>query len=142
MTPLGWLAGRRTEARLAHNLAVKVAVTPLLIGGASLAGRRWGHHVGGWLVALPLTSGPVAFFLATDYGTGFAAHAAVGMLAATTSQVAFALAYRVVARRGWLAPCAAGCAAFAATTAGLATCSGRPYQRSRSSSPHSPLVMR
>jgi hypothetical protein len=101
-------------------VAVKVVVTPVLIGGASLAGRRWGHHVGGWLVGFPLTSGPVAFFLATDQGTEFAANAAVGMLAATISQVAFALAYRTVARGGWLAPFAAGSAAFAATTVGLA----------------------
>lgn len=103
-----------------QNLALKVAVTPLLIGGASLAGRRWGHQVGGWLVALPLTSGPVAFFLATDHGTGFAARAAVGMLAGTLSQVAFALAYRGAARRGRLAAFIAGGAGFTAATAGLA----------------------
>ena len=47
----------------AQNVAVKAVVTPVSIGGASLAGRRFGHHVGGWLVALPMTSGPVAFFL-------------------------------------------------------------------------------
>jgi len=76
-----------------QQVAVKAIATPLLIGGASLAGRRWGHHIGGWLVAFPLTSGPVAFFLATDQGTDFAAQAAVGMLAGTISQVAFALAY-------------------------------------------------
>ena len=61
----------------------------MLVGGASLAGRRLGHQVGGWLVALPLTSGPVAFFLASDQGASFAAGAAVGMLAATASQVAW-----------------------------------------------------
>jgi hypothetical protein len=105
---------------VAHNVAVKLVVTPLLIGGASMAGRRWGHHLSGWLVGLPLTSGPVAFFLATDQGTDFAANAAVGMLAATISQVAFALAYRTVARRGVLAPFVAGGAAFAVTTVGLA----------------------
>ena len=102
----------------AQNLAVKGVVTPLLIGGASLAGRRFGHHVGGWLVALPLTSGPVAFFLATDEGASFAAGAAVGMLAATSSQVAFALAYGSVARRGSWWAFAAGSAAFAAATVG------------------------
>jgi len=85
---------------VAANLAVKVVVTPLLIGGASLAGQRFGHHVGGWLVGLPLTSGPVAFFLATEQGMAFARGAAVGMLAGTSSQVAFALAYRSAARRG------------------------------------------
>jgi hypothetical protein len=103
----------------AQNVAVKAVVTPLLIGGASLAGRRFGHHVGGWLVGLPMTSGPVAFFLATDHGASFAGGAAVGMLAATISQVGFALAYRSLARQGAVSAFAAGCAAFAAATVGL-----------------------
>src|SRR5215218_6073961 len=34
---------------------------------ASLAVRRWGDAIGGWLVGLPLTSGPVAAFLAIQY---------------------------------------------------------------------------
>jgi hypothetical protein len=101
-------------------LAIKLAVTPLSIGAASLAGRRWGHQVGGWLVALPLTSGPVAFFLATDHGAAFAGNAAVGMLAGTISQVGFALAYRCLGRRGWGAGFAAGSVAFAVMTLGLA----------------------
>jgi hypothetical protein len=101
---------------VAQNVAVKVVVTPLLIGGASLAGRRFGHHVGGWLVGLPLTSGPVAFFLATDQGMPFAGGAAVGMLAGTISQIAFALAYRSAAPRGPARASLAGCAAFAAAT--------------------------
>jgi hypothetical protein len=103
----------------AQNLAVKVVVTPLLTGGASLAGRRFGHHVGGWLVGLPLTSGPVAFFLATDEGVSFAVAAAVGMLAGTSSQVAFAVAYRHGAGRGVMRASVAGFAAFAAATTAL-----------------------
>jgi hypothetical protein len=101
---------------LPREVALKLVVTPLLIGGASLAGRRFGHHVGGWLVGLPMTSGPVAFFLATDHGLSFAADAAVGMLAGTSSQVAFALAYRSAARRGATRASLAGSAAFAAAT--------------------------
>ncbi|MFD7401976.1 hypothetical protein ACFV7R_04750 [Streptomyces sp. NPDC059866] len=103
-----------------QNVAVKVVVTPLLIGGASLAGRRWGHQVGGWLVALPLTSGPVAFFLATDHGNAFAGHAAIGMLAGTISQLAFALAYRALAHHGMTAAFVTGCVTFAAATTVLA----------------------
>jgi hypothetical protein len=95
---------------------VKAIVTPVLIGGASLAGRRFGHHVGGWLVGLPLTSGPVAFFLATDHGMSFAGGAAVGMLAGTISRVAFALAYRSSARRGATRAWLVGCVAFIAAT--------------------------
>lgn len=81
-------------------MVVKTVVTPVLIGGASLAGRRWGHQVGGWLVGLPLTSCPVAFFLAQDQGSRFAAVATIGMLAANISRVAFAACYLRAARRG------------------------------------------
>jgi len=100
----------------AQNVAVKAVVTPVLIGGASLAGRRFGHHVCGWLVALPMTSGPVAFFLVLDQGASFAAGAAVGMLAATLSQVAFALVYGWASRRGSLRAFGSGAAAFAVAT--------------------------
>lgn len=103
----------------AQNLALKVVITPLLIGGAMLAGRRFGHHVGGWLVGLPLTSDPVAFFLATDHGASFAGSAAVGMLAGTSSQVAFALAYRTAAHRGASRAALMGSLTFAAATVAL-----------------------
>jgi hypothetical protein len=103
----------------AQNLAVKAIVTPVLVGGASLAGRHFGHHVGGWLVALPMTSGPVAFFLARDQGLSFAAGAAVGMLAATASQVAFALTYAHTAQRGAARALSTGAAAFAVATIAL-----------------------
>jgi hypothetical protein len=103
----------------AQNVAVKAVVTPVLVGGASLAGRRFGHHVGGWLVALPMTSGPVAFFLATDQGVSFAVGAAIGMLAATASQVAFALAYARTAHRGAARAFSTGAAAFASATVAL-----------------------
>jgi hypothetical protein len=103
-----------------QNVAVKAVVTPLLIGGATLAGRRWGNQLGGWLVALPLTSGPVAFLLTTDHGADFAAKAVVGMLAGTISQVAFALAYRALARRGRIPAFLGGCLGFAVSTVALA----------------------
>ena len=62
-------------------LVWKLVLTPALIAAASLAGRRWGHAVSGWLVGLPLTSGPVALFLALERGTTFAADASLGSLA-------------------------------------------------------------
>jgi hypothetical protein len=63
-----------------EGLALKLVLTPALIGVVSLAGRRWGPGVSGWLVGFPLTSGPVAFFLALDHGVRFAAAAAVGSM--------------------------------------------------------------
>lgn len=80
-------------------LAFKLVLTPLLIGGASLAARRWGPAVGGLIVALPLTSGPVAFFLALDYGAAFAAEAVVGSLGGLVAIVAFSLAYAATGSR-------------------------------------------
>jgi hypothetical protein len=92
----------------------------VLIGGASLAGRRWGPAVGGWLVGLPLTSAPIAFFLARDQSLAFAAAAAVGIIGGTVSQAAFSLAYaRTAVRTPWPAALAAGVGAFALSTLAL-----------------------
>jgi hypothetical protein len=66
-----------------------------------------------------MTSAPVAFFLALEHGTTFAAAASAGILAGTISQAAFALAYALLSRPGlWLAT-AAACLAFFASTAVL-----------------------
>jgi hypothetical protein len=62
-------------------LLLKLILTPTLIGAASLAGRKWGHAISGWLVALPLTTGPIVFLLALTHGTSFAAETAAGILA-------------------------------------------------------------
>lgn len=98
------------------TIALKLVLTPALIGGASLAGRRWGPMVAGWLVGLPLTSGPVALFLAIDHGPAFATSAATGMLAGTVSQAMFSLAYSRAAAKGpWLS-CGLGCLGFASST--------------------------
>ena len=75
------------------SLALKLILTPVLIGTASLAGRRWGPAVSGWLVALPLTSAPIVFFLARTHGLAFATAVAIGTLAGAISQAAFCLIY-------------------------------------------------
>ncbi|MBF6589852.1 MAG: hypothetical protein IVW57_04880 [Ktedonobacterales bacterium] len=83
-------------------LSLKLILTPLLIGAVSLAGRRWGPVIGGLLVGLPLTSGPVALFLALGHGPAFAASAAAGILAGGASGAIFCLAYsRLAFRLAW-----------------------------------------
>jgi hypothetical protein len=104
----------------AGSLILKLVLTPTLIGAASLAGRRWGPAVSGWLVGLPLTSGPVAFFLALNHGAAFAAAAAVGTLTGTLSQAPFCLTYGWLARRaGWPLTLGIGYLSFAAATLAL-----------------------
>ncbi len=78
-------------------LALKLILAPVIIGSASLAGRKWGPAVSGWIVGMPLTSGPVIFFVALSHEKAFAANAALGVLSGGLSLVAYALTY------SWLA---------------------------------------
>ncbi|MCL4528388.1 MAG: hypothetical protein M1282_03130 [Chloroflexi bacterium] len=101
-----------------NSLLLKVIVTPALIGTASLVGRRWGHSISGWIIALPLTTGPITFFLALTHGASFAATSAAGTVAGGLSQAAFALAYaRLAPRVKWPYALVAACLSFFAVTA-------------------------
>lgn len=98
-------------------LLLKLTLTPLFIGLVSVAGRRWGPAITGWLVGLPLTSGPVIFFLAMERGEPFAAAASKGAIMGLISVAAFCLVYgRVCKRFGWIASTLAGWAAYLAST--------------------------
>jgi hypothetical protein len=61
-------------------LLLKIILAPVLIALVSLAGRKWGPGIAGWLLGLPLSSGPILFFLVLEQGRQFASHAAVGSL--------------------------------------------------------------
>lgn len=99
------------------TLLPKVVATPALITTATLVGRRYGEAMSGWLVGLPLTSGPVIFFLALEQGNHFASGAALGVTLGITSQAVFALAYVRLGRSpGWIPRVLAGTVAFAAAT--------------------------
>ena len=101
-------------------LILKLVATPLLIGVASLAGRRWGETISGWFIGLPLTSGPVCFFLAVEQGTGFAAAAARGCLAGAAAEAGFCLAYAVAAQTGgWPSAISAATIAFTVAAAAM-----------------------
>jgi len=97
-----WFLRRTAPHRTAEVtliLVLKLLLTPLLIGGSTLAARRWGPMVGGWIIALPLTSGPILVFLAAGQGPTFAAAAAVGSLAGLAAIAAFCAVYSAAARR-------------------------------------------
>lgn len=99
-------------------LAFKLLLTPLFIGGVSLAGRRWGPAASGLLMGLPLTSGPVSVFLALQYGPAFAARAAAGNLGGQAAVCLFCLTYGLASRRlPWFLCAPSALLAFVAATA-------------------------
>lgn len=101
-------------------LVLKLILAPIIIGSASLAGRRWGPAVSGWIVGMPLTSGPVIFFVALSHSSSFAANAALGVLSGGLSLVFYALTYSWLATRfQWPVAISGSLLVFAASTAFL-----------------------
>jgi hypothetical protein len=98
-------------------LVLKLILAPFIIGSASLAGRKWGHAVSGWIVGMPLTSGPVIFFVALSHDVTFAANAALGVISGGLSLVAYALTYaRLATRFRWHIALTGGFLVFAVST--------------------------
>ena len=74
-------------------LLLKLLLVPLLIWLVTVAGRRWGPAVAGWLSAFPIVAGPILLTLTLEQGAAFAAHAAEGTLLAVIAILVFSLAY-------------------------------------------------
>ncbi|MHC8339873.1 hypothetical protein [Pseudomonas sp. HLT2-19-2] len=83
-------------------LMLKLLVIPGFLLLISLAGKRWGPSVAGWLSGLPVVVGPILFFLAIEQGQVFAAQSATAALSAMFAMIAFCVTYaRVAQRASW-----------------------------------------
>ena len=92
---------------------LKISLVPVVVWLASVAGRRWGHSVSGWISGLPLIAGPISVFLALDPGPAFAAASATTTLQVTGAVALHCWAYAWAARRfNWLASLLIAWAAF------------------------------
>ena len=101
-------------------LLLKLALVPFLIWLVTLAGRRWGPAVAGWLSAFPIVAGPILFALSLEQGAAFAARAAEGTLLAVVAILVFSLAYAwASARFGVAGSMALALLAWAASVAAL-----------------------
>jgi hypothetical protein len=90
-------------------LLSKLLLAPLLVIGASLAGRRWGPRASGLLVALPLVAGPILFIASAEHGARFGAHAASASLLGLAALAAFVVVVVKTSRsRAWLKVLASG----------------------------------
>ena len=85
-------------------LLLKLFLVPFLIYAVTLAGRRWGPAVAGWMSAFPIVSGPILLTVTLEQGAGFAARAAEGTLLAVLAILVFTIAYAWAARRAGMAP--------------------------------------
>jgi hypothetical protein len=74
-------------------LALKLVLVPAFLLLVSLASKRWGPGVAGWLAGLPIVTGPILFFLALERGAEFAAPAAAASLSAVFASVSFSVVY-------------------------------------------------
>lgn len=88
-----------------------MGLSPFLVAGASLASRRWGDAVGGWLAGFPFVAGPILLVVGLEHGLVFAQASArtalLGMVALSVFALWFAWATRrwpwgVALVSGWL----------------------------------------
>jgi len=96
-------------------LALKLTLAPGLVAIGTLAGRKWGPRVGGFVAGFPNTAGPDIFHITLQQGADFGAKTAHSALLGLIALAAFNPAYVWTALRApiW-ASLAAGWAAFIA----------------------------
>jgi hypothetical protein len=83
-------------------IAIKLLLVPLLLAVVTLAGRRWGQGVAGWLGSFPIVAGPILLILSLEQGAAFGARAAQFALAGIAATMAFFVVYARLAQRcGW-----------------------------------------
>ncbi|CAM5193067.1 hypothetical protein CDEF62S_06325 [Castellaniella defragrans] len=93
-------------------LAVKIAATMALVVAVGWSVKILGPTIGGILVGLPVTIGPGLYFLATQYGLGFASRSATYSLFSLSATQSFLLVYILSSTRyrPWLCICHASAA--------------------------------
>jgi len=88
---------------LSTALATKLFAAPLLIGLASLAGKRWGVAVSGLLGGLPLVAGPVVLALWLERGPEIAQRVALTAPVGVWATMSYLLAFGFFSAR-WAWP--------------------------------------
>lgn len=110
-------------------LALKLCLIPLLIGAITLAGRRWGPAIAGWLSGFPVVTGPILLFISIEQGPMFASAVSVSALSGVMANVCFGVGYAWAAvRYPWWISALAGFAAYAAAGLVLTVLEPTVYQ--------------
>lgn len=95
-------------------LLLKLFLVPSLIALITLAGRRWGPVVAGWLSGFPVVAGPILLMIGIEQGPLFVAQTAQASLSAVLVNVSFGIGYAWAALRfPWYICAGAGTLGFA-----------------------------
>ena len=109
-------------------LALKLILVPSFLALISLAGRRWGPGMAGWLAGMPVVAGPILFFLALERGTEFGAQAAAAACSGAVGSLTFNITYaRTCLRHGWPIALLAGFGAWLVAATALAQLPSSPW---------------
>ncbi|GAB3174493.1 hypothetical protein [Telluribacter humicola] len=88
---------------MSYILLLKIVLVPVLIAGVTLAVRRWGAGLGGWIGGFPWVAGPISFFMALEQGTDFVAATIPSALMGSAGTILFAFTYAGLSYRlSWL----------------------------------------
>jgi hypothetical protein len=66
---------------------------PIVIGGVTLASKKWGNLVGGMIASLPWIAGPIMLFFTLEQGVDFTVYSIKGVMIGIIGVLAFCFAY-------------------------------------------------
>ena len=80
-------------------LVIKLLLVPSLLATVTLAARRWGSGVAGWLGGFPIVAGPILLVVTLEQGSAFGARAAAAALAGVAPTMLFLVLYAYLSAR-------------------------------------------
>lgn len=96
---------------------------PLVIGGVTIASKKWGNLVGGMIASMPWIAGPIMLFFTIEQGVDFAINSVKGIMIGVVGVLAFCFAYIYSAiKYKWYVSLFFAYFAFVGTTVLLKTC--------------------
>jgi hypothetical protein len=100
-----------------NTFLLKIIMMPLVIGGVTIASKKWGNAIGGLLASLPWIGGSMILFFVFEQGVDFAVNSVKGMMLGLIGVIAFCYAYiNACFSFKWYICLCFGYVAFAVTT--------------------------